>query len=165
MISNSPKHGFLIHGSVAGLLVDCALAGFSQEPTGWAPRCLLGSGVLHVFPELGLEEQQLPGVSSSLQEGRSSRAGQTHCSEGHTVNFPKFHASVQVVQPSPKSAGQAGIGWKRGEGILPGKEQNWTSLAVQWMRIHLLMQGTRVQFLVWEESTCCRATKPVYHNC
>ena len=26
------------------------------------------------------------------------------------------------------------------------------------------MQGTRVQSLVWEDSTCCGATKPVCHN-
>ena len=28
----------------------------------------------------------------------------------------------------------------------------------------LPMQGSQVQFLVWEDSTFCRATKPVYHN-
>ena len=26
------------------------------------------------------------------------------------------------------------------------------------------MQGTRVRSLVWEDSTCCRATKPVHRN-
>ena len=39
-----------------------------------------------------------------------------------------------------------------------------TSLVVQWLRVHLLMQGTRVQSLVQEDSTCCGATKPVCHN-
>ena len=29
----------------------------------------------------------------------------------------------------------------------------WASLVVQWLRIHLLMQGTRVQALVWEDPT------------
>ena len=39
-----------------------------------------------------------------------------------------------------------------------------TSLAVQWLRIHLSVQGTWVQSLVWEDSTYHEATKPLYHN-
>ena len=39
-----------------------------------------------------------------------------------------------------------------------------TSLVVLWLRIHLPMQGTRVRALVWEDPTCCRATKPVCHS-
>ena len=38
------------------------------------------------------------------------------------------------------------------------------SLVAQWLRICLPMQGTWVQALVWEDPTCCRATKPVHHN-
>ena len=34
----------------------------------------------------------------------------------------------------------------------------------QWLRIHLPMQGTRVQALVREDPTCRGATKPVHHN-
>ena len=30
----------------------------------------------------------------------------------------------------------------------------WISLVVQWIRIHLTLQGTWVQSLVWENSTC-----------
>ena len=40
-----------------------------------------------------------------------------------------------------------------------------TSLVVQWLRIHLPMQGTQVRSLVGEDPTCCRATKPLCHNC
>ena len=39
-----------------------------------------------------------------------------------------------------------------------------TSLVVQWLRILLPMQGTRVWALVQENPTCCGATKPVSHN-
>ena len=39
-----------------------------------------------------------------------------------------------------------------------------TSLVVRWLRIHLLMQGTRVWSLVQDNSTCCQATKPVHHE-
>ena len=38
------------------------------------------------------------------------------------------------------------------------------SLVVQWLRICLPLQGTRVRTLVWEDSTCRRATGPVSHN-
>ena len=39
-----------------------------------------------------------------------------------------------------------------------------TSLVVQWLRICLPMQGTRVRALVREDPTCCGATKPMRHN-
>ena len=41
---------------------------------------------------------------------------------------------------------------------------NRSSLAVQWFRIHLPMQGTQVRSLAWEDSTGGRAAKPESHN-
>ena len=38
------------------------------------------------------------------------------------------------------------------------------SLVVQWLRICLLMQGTWVQALVWEDPTCRGATRPMSHK-
>ena len=38
-----------------------------------------------------------------------------------------------------------------------------TSLVAQWIRLHLPMQGTWVRSLVWEDSMCCGATKPMHH--
>ena len=40
----------------------------------------------------------------------------------------------------------------------------WASLVVQWLRIHLPIQGTWVWALVPEDPTCHGATKPVRHN-
>ena len=40
----------------------------------------------------------------------------------------------------------------------------WAFLVAQWLRICLLMQGTRVRALVWEGPTCRGATRPVSHN-
>ena len=40
-----------------------------------------------------------------------------------------------------------------------------TSLVVQWLRICLPMQGTRVRSLVRQDPTCHGATKPMHHNC
>ena len=39
-----------------------------------------------------------------------------------------------------------------------------TSLVVQWLRIHLPMQGMWIPSLVWEDSTRHRAAKPMHHN-
>ena len=41
----------------------------------------------------------------------------------------------------------------------------WTPLVVKWLRIHLPMQGTWVQSLVREDSTCHWAAKPVCPSC
>ena len=35
----------------------------------------------------------------------------------------------------------------------------------QWLRVCLLMQGTRVQALAWEDPTCRGVAGPVSHNC
>ena len=43
--------------------------------------------------------------------------------------------------------------------VLPG-----TSLVIQWLGILLPIQGTRVGSLVQEDSTRCRATRPVCHS-
>ena len=39
------------------------------------------------------------------------------------------------------------------------------SLVAQWLRVCLLMQGTRVRALAWEDPTCREAAGPVSHNC
>ena len=44
------------------------------------------------------------------------------------------------------------------------KANKGTSLVVQWLRIHLPMQGTWVRSLVWEDSTSHRATEPMHHD-
>ena len=38
------------------------------------------------------------------------------------------------------------------------------SLVAQWLRVCLLMQGTRVRALVWEDPTCRKAAGPVSRN-
>ena len=45
------------------------------------------------------------------------------------------------------------------------KKKDRASLVAQWLRVCLLMQGTRVRALVWEDPTCRGATWPVSHNC
>ena len=44
------------------------------------------------------------------------------------------------------------------------KQMSPTSLVVESIRIQLPMQRTRFQSLVWEDSTCWEAAKPMHHN-
>ena len=48
--------------------------------------------------------------------------------------------------------------------LIPIFKNSWTSLVVQWLKIHLSMQGTRVRVLVREDPTRRGAAKPVRHN-
>ena len=47
---------------------------------------------------------------------------------------------------------------------VPYKTASGASLVAQWLRICLLMQGTWVRALVWEDPTCRGAAGPVSHN-
>ena len=51
------------------------------------------------------------------------------------------------------------------DGLQPGQGDIGESPVVQWLGILLPMQGTRVQSLVQEDSTCFRATALLYHSC
>ena len=44
------------------------------------------------------------------------------------------------------------------------REAERPSLLDQWLRICLPMQGTWVRSLVWVDSMCYGATKPMHHN-
>ena len=48
--------------------------------------------------------------------------------------------------------------------VVTVKDVSRVSLAVQWLRIHLAMQGTWVRSRVWEDPICCEATKPMHHS-
>ena len=52
-----------------------------------------------------------------------------------------------------------------GNPALAKKSPFRASQVAQWLRICLLMQGTRVRALAWEDPTCRRAAGPVSHNC
>ena len=57
------------------------------------------------------------------------------------------------------------ISKKTGTKINNQEVKSGASLVAQWLRICLLMQGTRVRALVWEDPTCHGAAGPVSHNC
>ena len=47
---------------------------------------------------------------------------------------------------------------------IPIKKMGRASLVAQWLRVCLLMQGTRVRALVWDDPTCHGAAGPMSHN-
>ena len=51
------------------------------------------------------------------------------------------------------------------DGLTLKKKKKGASLVAQWLRVCLLMQGTRVRALAWEDPTCRGAAGPVSHNC
>ena len=81
-----------------------------------------------------------------------------------------------LIQDQPKGAHQGverhlwvsvadGATGNQGQGVCEAIQgPSGASPVVQWMRIRPPMQGTQVQSLVHEDSTCCRATKPMCHN-
>ena len=56
------------------------------------------------------------------------------------------------------------------QGVTPPAEtftrvsDDTASWVVEWLRVHLLIQGTQVQSLVQEDPTCLGVTKPMCHN-
>ena len=78
------------------------------------------------------------------------------------------------IGPQCVSRVQHSVGVMKRDGVYTGNgrislskmnknKQTRSSLVVQWTRICLLKQGTWVQSLVQEDSTCQGATKPVHH--
>ena len=71
--------------------------------------------------------------------------------------------TLREIKERPETEGkQNSVSKQRKNIMLEGRKG--TPLVEQWIRICLPMQGTRVQFLVREDSTWYRAPKPVCHN-
>ena len=79
-----------------------------------------------------------------------------------------LYESFTAHSTKGKREGQKSDQWLPGtggeRGVLTTKEYEGASLVAQWLRICLLMQGTQVRALVWEDPTCRRAAGPVSHN-
>ena len=68
---------------------------------------------------------------------------------------------VLIAWGTKLSSGKKKSGWVGSTTSIQGKG---ASLVAQWLRICLIMQGTRVRALVRENPTCCGATRPMSHN-
>ena len=77
------------------------------------------------------------------------------------------HSSIiQIPPPKGKTLEKTSLSIQTTELITQQlKGQSWASLVVQWLRVRLPMQGTRVRAPVREDPTCRGAAGPVSHGC
>ena len=101
--------------------------------------------------------------------------------DGHMTNKKQRDRILRLARETRPNklftklkAGWGILGADHGEGQYRGK-RNWEVqkdqkllrtllVVVQWLRIYLPMQGTWVWFLLQEDSTCHRATRPMHCN-
>ena len=90
--------------------------------------------------------------------GLQGKGAPTEEPNGHALSLPQSQSSgLALVLLSPNMM--------KPYTETQYKTRSGASLVAQWLRICLLMQGTRVRALVWEDPTCHGAAGPVSHNC
>lgn len=72
-------------------------------------------------------------------------------------HLTRFSCSVMFINTCPPRQGM-------GVTVAPLRGPAGTCLVARWLRIHLPMQGHELPSLVWEDSACSGATKPLRHN-
>ena len=82
-----------------------------------------------------------------------------HC-VGETGKFIKVCKNKELPQNSRQVIRCSSFAWHPSSPV----QKTGTSLVAPWLRIRLPMQGTLVWSPVREDTTCCRAAKPVHHN-
>ena len=84
---------------------------------------------------------------------------------GSQLSSHSFHSSLKVfIKWPPGNRKHDASSWVCRDSVHLKAKEYQTSLAVQWIRIHLLME-TWVQAVVQEDPTCHGATKPMRPNC
>ena len=106
---------------------------------------------------LSPEPVSLPSVRL-LIPGSLSSVSHSLNSVGETLKLEINTSTLSINMPTQITCWHS-VGW-----YFIKRRQLRASLVVQWLRIHLPMQGTRVRALVQEDPTCRGATKPVRHN-
>ena len=124
------------------------------------PCIMQGLGILTLCPVEHPYNLNRPSASAVSHPGFNQPWILWHCSTYHwkTSMYMWIHAvQTRVVSMINYTVGQySQLGFV--------KSLLRTSVVAQWLRIHLPMQGTRIRALLWEDPTCCGATKPVRHN-
>ena len=74
----------------------------------------------------------------------------------------KWHMVLIAIRASPVHTVRGPLECtKEVENVIPSQRGvSGTSLVIQWMRVHLPMQGTQIRSLVWEDPMCHGATEP-----
>ena len=94
---------------------------------------------------------------------QSPRAPEPTCHNWREAHMSRWRSRVPQLRPDAAKNNKNKINKLKIKS--EKKKKSGTSLVVQWLRIRLPMQGTGVRSsLVWEDPTCCGATKPMCHN-
>ena len=113
--------------------------------------------------ELYLVAERLKILRKSVDKESESWKSELSQSNNFTQlhSYPSLHKLCRAQAAWPFLVALEFPNWK-----CPNpKIHRWgISLVVQWLKIHLPMQGTQVRALVQEDPTCRGATKPVRHN-
>ena len=115
-------------------------------------------GHLNPFPVQG---------SQAVHRGRASHVAPDGdaFSEVKRLHLLQKKVSFLGESPAPARLLFKCLALQKGNKVWFLKTGSRASLVAQWLRICLLMQGTRVRALAWEDPTCRRAAGPVSHNC
>ena len=120
---------------------------------------IASSRILISWQNESLDEDHPCGDHSRLRESwLQPLQGQTYSEDSKWPTFPGRGSLWRRAFDTRE------WGWQSQDPSMKNKEGG-ASLVAQWLRICLLMQGTRVRALVWEDPTCRGATGPVSHNC
>ena len=92
------------------------------------------------------------------------KKGKLQASTSHKQNIGKNNLAMSIERTLNHEQAGLILGIHHWFNIKKKKKWGWIFLMIQWLVIFLPMQGTWVQSLVWEDSTCLGATKPVGHN-
>ena len=81
----------------------------------------------------------------------------THLKRGYHPKYTKILLKIKKINNLIKNGPKTLMDTS-------SKRHTGASLVAQWLRVCLLMQGTQVRALVWEDPTRRWATRPVSHN-
>ena len=103
----------------------------------------------------------------STQNGNAARSGEQSFPSilpGNTHRLKWRKQSIKHPTTECSTVGYQFCGLITRRIIYTTINNSGASLVLQWVRVHLPMQGTRVRPLVQEDPTCHRATEPVHDN-
>ena len=114
-----------------------------------------------------LQSMGFPRVGHDWTEPKESTYKKTHNKSYHmcrNLEYTPFKVINLICMPTITISPQQCDGSSSQSSKKKKKNSWWTSLVAQWMRNYLWMQRIWVWSLIRDNSTCCRATKPMWHK-
>ena len=100
-----------------------------------------------------------PGISLRIDQRLENLSRGSEELTQEEIQVARFHYSLGLCFSNCSSQNQL-VNWH----LFYKTKESGASLVAQWLRVCLLMQGTQVRALVWEDPTCRGAAGPVSHS-